>query len=55
MRETRVPVTAKSILIPPVAMSTGAFLLGAFVFSWPLTHTSRLEARDGHVYMKRSP
>ena len=73
MRETRVPVTTKSILIPPVAMSsaffmflspltrvpwswaTSAFLLGFLVFSWPLVRTSRLEPRDGLVYMKRSP
>jgi membrane protein CcdC involved in cytochrome C biogenesis len=39
----------------PWTWAAGAFLLGAFVFSWPLTHTSRLEPRDGHVYMKRSP
>lgn len=73
MRETRVPVTPKSIVIPPLGMSTGlgmfvapaaripwtwalgAFLCGLLVLSWPLVHTSRLEPRDGHVYMKRSP
>lgn len=73
MRETRVPVTAKSILIPPLAMSsaffmflspltrvpwtwgTGSFLLGFLVFSWPLVRTSRLEPRDGLIYMRRSP
>lgn len=73
MRETRVPVTPKSILIPPVAMSTGAamflapmarvpwswavgaFLAGFLVLSLPLVHSSKLEARDGHVYMRRSP
>lgn len=73
MRETRVPVTPKSILIPPVAMSTGAsmflvpmarvpwswavgaFLAGFLVLSLPLVHSSKLEPRDGHVYMRRSP
>lgn len=73
MRETRVPVTPKSILIPPIGMSTGffmflspltrvpwpwaigAFLCGLLVFSWPLVRSSRLEPRDGRVYMRRSP
>lgn len=73
MRETRVPVTAKSILIPPLAMSTGfgmflapparvpwwwalgAFAIGFLVFAIPLVRSSRLESRDGRVYMRRSP
>jgi membrane protein CcdC involved in cytochrome C biogenesis len=73
VRETRVPVTTKSILIPPAAMSTGFFmfiapmmripwtwaiaalLLGAFALSLPLLHSTRLEQRDGVVYMRRSP
>jgi membrane protein CcdC involved in cytochrome C biogenesis len=73
VRETRVPVTTKSILIPPAAMSTGFFmfiapmmripwtwaiaalLLGAFALSLPLLHSTRLEERDGVVFMKRSP
>lgn len=73
MRETRVPVTAKSILIPPLAMSTGFFMFfspltrvpwswaftslvaGGLVLSWPLVRTSRLEPRDGRIYMRRSP
>lgn len=73
VRETRVPVTTKSIVIPPAAMSTGFFmfiapmmripwswaiaslLLGAFALSLPLLHSTRLERRDGVVYMKRSP
>jgi membrane protein CcdC involved in cytochrome C biogenesis len=73
MRETRVPVTAKSILIPPLGMSTGLFMFisplawipwswaigalaaGVFVFSWPVVRTSRLEARNGLVYLRRSP
>ena len=72
VRETRVPVTPKSILIPPIAMSTGFFmfisplprvpiswvlvslLAGYFLLSLPLVHSSRLEARDGVVYMQRS-
>ncbi len=72
VRETRVPITLRAIVIPPVAMSTGFFmflapmtrvpwtwavaalLLGLFVLSWPLVRSSRLEARDGVVYMKRS-
>ncbi|MFN8581062.1 MAG: cytochrome c biogenesis protein CcdC [Gemmatimonadaceae bacterium] len=72
VRETRVPVTRKAIVIPPVAMSTGfgmffsplmrvpwiwaiiAFLVGALVLSWPLVRSSRLELRDGVVFMKRS-
>src|SRR5512140_1129225 len=31
-----------------------AFLLGVFVLSWPLVRSSRLEVRDGVVYMRRS-
>ena len=72
MRETRVPVTKKSIVVPPLAMSTGfgmfaapmmrvpwtwavaSLLAGAFVLSWPLLRSTKLEARDGHVYMQRS-
>ena len=72
VRETRVPVTARAIVIPPLAMSTGslmflapmtripwtwaigAFLLGALVLSWPLVRSTRLEPRDGVIYVKRS-
>ena len=72
VRETRVPVSTKAIVIPPVAMSSGfaifvmplarvpwtwaigTFLLGLLVFSYPLTSTTRLEPRDGVVYMQRS-
>jgi membrane protein CcdC involved in cytochrome C biogenesis len=72
VRETRVPLTRKAIVIPPLAMSTGFFmflspltqvpwswaiaslLLGLFVLSYPLVHSSRLELRDGVVYMQRS-
>lgn len=72
LRETRVPVTKKAIIIPPLAMSTGfgmfavpmtripwawavvSLLAGFFVLSWPLLRSSRLELRDGVVYMTRS-
>lgn len=72
VRETRVPVSIKAIVIPPVAMSSGfaifvmpmarvpwtwavgTFLLGLLVLSYPLTSTTRLEPRDGVVYMQRS-
>ena len=72
VRETRVPVSTKAIVIPPVAMSSGfaifvmpmarvpwtwaigTFLLGLLVLSYPLTSTTRLEPRDGVVYMQRS-
>lgn len=72
VRETRVPLTRRAIVIPPLAMSTGfcmflspamrvswvwasvALGLGALVLSYPLVHSSRLERRDGVVYMQRS-
>jgi membrane protein CcdC involved in cytochrome C biogenesis len=72
VRETRVPVTKKAIVIPPLAMSTGfgmfavpltripwswailSLLVGFFLLSWPLVRSSRLELRDGVVYMTRS-
>jgi membrane protein CcdC involved in cytochrome C biogenesis len=72
VRETRVPISSKAIVIPPLAMSSGflmflapmmrvrwswaiaAFLLGLLVLSWPLVRSTRLELRDGVVYMKRS-
>ena len=72
VRETRVPVSRKAIVIPPVAMSTGflmflapmtrvplswaiiALVLGAAVLAWPLLRSTRLEPRDGVIYMKRS-
>lgn len=72
VRETRVPVTERAIVSPPLAMSTGfamfavpmtrvpwswaigAFLLGALVLSWPLVRSTRLEPRDGVIYVKRS-
>lgn len=31
-----------------------AFAVGAIFFSYPLIHTTKLEFRDGNVYMKRS-
>ena len=72
VRETRVPVSRKAIVIPPLAMSSGfvmfispmmrvswwwalaAFFFGLLVLSWPLLRSTRLELRDGVVYMKRS-
>lgn len=72
VRETRVPVSSKAIIIPPLAMSTGfmmfispmmrvppswalgAFLIGLLALSWPLVRSTRLELRDGVVYMRRS-
>jgi membrane protein CcdC involved in cytochrome C biogenesis len=72
VRETRVPVTVQSIVIPPLAMSSAffmflspltrvpwswaisAFLFGLLLLSWPLVRSSRLDLRDGVVYLKRS-
>jgi membrane protein CcdC involved in cytochrome C biogenesis len=72
VRETKVPVTVKSIVIPPIAMSSAFFMflspltrvpwlwaisalaLGLAVLSWPIVRSSRLELRDGVVYMRRS-
>jgi membrane protein CcdC involved in cytochrome C biogenesis len=72
VRETRVPVTRKAIIIPPIAMSTGfgmffapmmrvpimwaivAMVAGALLLAWPLLRSTRLEARDGMIYMQRS-
>lgn len=72
VRETRVPLTRRAIVIPPVAMSSAFFmflspltripwswaivslLLGWFVLSYPLVRSTRLEVRDGVIYMTRS-
>jgi membrane protein CcdC involved in cytochrome C biogenesis len=72
VRETRVPLSIKAIVIPPLAMSSAffmflsppmrvpwswaivAFLFGVLVLSYPIIRTSRLELRDGVVYMQRS-
>jgi membrane protein CcdC involved in cytochrome C biogenesis len=72
VRETRVPVTRKAIIIPPIAMSTGfgmffapmmrvpltwaiaALVSGALLLAWPLLRSTRLEPRNGVIYMKRS-
>jgi membrane protein CcdC involved in cytochrome C biogenesis len=72
VRETRVPVSRKAIVIPPVAMSTGFFMFlapmmrvpwswaviavvsGAFILAWPLLRSTRLEPRDGVIFMSRS-
>jgi len=72
VQETRMPVSIKSIVIPPIGMSTGfgmffapttrvpwswavvSLAFGLFVLSWPLISSSKLEQRDGVIYMKRS-
>jgi hypothetical protein len=72
VQETRMPVTIKSIVIPPLGMSTGfgmflspmtrvplswaagSLLFGLLVLSYPLMRSSRLESRDGVIYMQRS-
>ena len=72
VRETRVPLSVKAIVIPPLAMSSAffmflsqpmrvpwswaivSFLFGVLVLSYPILRTSRLELRDGVVYMQRS-
>lgn len=72
VQETRMPVTIKSIVIPPLGMSTGfgmffsplmrvpwswaiaSFAFGVVLLSYPLLKSSRLERRDGVIYMKRS-
>lgn len=38
----------------PWSWAIGALLLGFFVLSLPLVHSSRLELRDGVIYMQRS-
>ena len=72
VQETRMPVSIKSIVIPPLGMSTGfgmffspltrvpwswavlSLIFGLFVLSYPLMRSSRLESRDGVIYMQRS-
>lgn len=72
VQETRMPVTIKSIVIPPLGMSTGfgmffspmtrvplswavtSLLFGLLVLSYPLMRSSKLESRDGVIYMQRS-
>lgn len=39
--------------VPP-SWALGAFLLGLLALSWPLVRSTRLELRDGVVYMRRS-
>lgn len=38
----------------PWSWALSTFLLGLLVLSWPLVRSTRLELRDGVVYMKRS-
>ncbi|MFF5994585.1 cytochrome c biogenesis protein CcdC [Lysinibacillus sp. KU-BSD001] len=71
LRSQKNPVNEKKIIIPPIAMSTGAlmFLFEEFrvaplqileataigiLFSTVLIATSKFEARDGAIYLKRS-
>lgn len=72
VRESRRPVSLRSLVIPPLGMSTGfsmfvvpafriplmwgvvAFVLGAFVFAYPLVSTPQLTVEDGLIMMRRS-
>jgi membrane protein CcdC involved in cytochrome C biogenesis len=72
VRESRRPVSLRSLVIPPLGMSTGfsmfmvpafripvmwgvvAFVLGAFVFAYPLVSTPQLTIEDGLIMMRRS-
>ena len=72
VRESRRPVSWRSLIIPPLGMSTGfsmfavpafripvmwgvvAFVLGAFVFAYPLVSTPQLTVEDGLIMMRRS-
>ena len=72
VRESRRPVSLRSLIIPPLGMSTGfsmfvvpafriplmwglvAFVLGAFVFAYPLVSTPQLSVEDGLIMMRRS-
>ncbi|WP_431030293.1 CcdC family protein [Lysinibacillus sp. LZ02] len=71
LRSQKNPVNEKKIIIPPIAMSTGAlmFLFEEFrvaplqileataigiLFSTVLIATSKFEAREGAIYLKRS-
>ncbi|UQZ86530.1 hypothetical protein SK3146_05823 [Paenibacillus konkukensis] len=38
----------------PLEWALTAFLVGAFIFSYPLIRTSQMETRDGEIYLKRS-
>jgi membrane protein CcdC involved in cytochrome C biogenesis len=72
VRESRRPVSLKSLIIPPLGMSTGfsmfvapgfripwtwgvsAFVIGAFVFAYPLVSSPQLTVEDGLIMMRRS-
>ena len=72
VRESRRPVSLKSLIIPPLGMSTGfsmfavpgfripwtwgiaAFVIGAFVFAYPLVSSPQLSVEDGLIMMRRS-
>lgn len=38
----------------PLAWAGYAFLAGMLLFSYPLIRSTKLERRDGHIYVKRS-
>jgi membrane protein CcdC involved in cytochrome C biogenesis len=72
VRESRRPVSWRSLVLPPLGMSTGfsmfvvpafripwtwgvaAFVLGAFVFAYPLVSSPQLTIDDGLIMMRRS-
>jgi membrane protein CcdC involved in cytochrome C biogenesis len=72
VRESRRPVSLRSLIIPPLGMSTGfsmfavpafripwtwglaAFVVGAFVFAYPLVSSPQLTMEDGLIMMRRS-
>jgi membrane protein CcdC involved in cytochrome C biogenesis len=72
VRESRHPVSVRSLVLPPLGMSTGfsmfivpafripwtwgvtAFVLGAFVFAYPLVSSPQLTVEDGLIMMRRS-
>lgn len=72
MKASSRPVTVKTILIPPLGMTTGffmfvvpdthipvwwgiiAFLIGWFIFSYPLIRGTKFELKDGQVFIQRS-
>ena len=69
VRESRRPVSLRSLIIPPLGMSTGfsmpafripwtwglaAFVLGALVFAYPLVSSPQLTIEDGLIMMRRS-
>jgi membrane protein CcdC involved in cytochrome C biogenesis len=72
IRESKRPVSLRSLIIPPLGMSTGfsmfavpafripwtwgaaAFVMGAFVFAYPLVSSPQLTVEGGLIMMRRS-